>query len=54
MKFVMGIKMYMCFVNNERGKELSLIWDKRMKKLIENKKILELFKKYNMMNEYSF
>jgi polar amino acid transport system substrate-binding protein len=53
-KLVKYIDLYMCFANNDRGKQLASIWDKNFQKLLNSGKIKELFKKWGMLFTYNF
>jgi len=53
-KLVKFLNLYVCFVNNDKGKKLAQIWDQEMKKLVAKGTIKKLFAEWEMTYNYNF
>lgn len=53
-KLVKYLNLYIAFVNNERGKKLAEVWDKKFPEYLRTGKIKVLFKKWDGLMWYNF
>ena len=53
-KTLMELKTYMAFARNNRGKELTKLWDKNMRILDKSGKLKEVFNRYHDSDFYPF